>query len=275
MTVKVTGLFFYFSYIFIFKYECLIIFKYECLKKSGLKSYILFLDIPNYFMNYINSYNFLCLNSFHTLVKTKYRIGPHNEDVISVIIGSLLGDAYGNRKYLEGTRIYFRHNIKFKEYLFWLYEFFNIRGYCSNSKPKKFIKLLKFNSKIKKYYGYEFNTYTFKSFDWLYKMFYRKGKKRIHVNLGKYLTPLALAIWISYEGYWVNKGVRLLCNVFILEEVELLNKILNQNFGLLCYVEYLNISGNYCIFIKSESVSKLRKIVSPFMHYSMLYKLGL
>ena len=58
------------------------------------------------------------LNSFHTLVKAKNRIGPHNKDIISVIIGSLLGDAYGNKRFVEGTRICFRQSIVHKEYLF-------------------------------------------------------------------------------------------------------------------------------------------------------------
>src|ERR1700741_87823 len=30
--------------------------------------------------------------SFHTKVKASKRIGPHNEDLISVLVGSLLGD---------------------------------------------------------------------------------------------------------------------------------------------------------------------------------------
>lgn len=44
---------------------------------------------------------------FHTL-KASSRIGPHNTDIISVIIGSLLGNSYINSKRIEGTRIYLR-----------------------------------------------------------------------------------------------------------------------------------------------------------------------
>jgi len=86
--------------------------------------------------------------------------------VISVIIGSLLGDAYGNKRSLEGTRFCYRQSIKHKEYLFWLYRFFNNRGYCSNLEPRIYTRLLNYNNLIKKYYGYEFNTFTFRSFDW-------------------------------------------------------------------------------------------------------------
>ena len=58
------------------------------------------------------------INSFHILVKVKNKIGPHNKDVISVTIGYLLGDVYGSKRFVEGTRICFRQSIIHKEYLF-------------------------------------------------------------------------------------------------------------------------------------------------------------
>jgi hypothetical protein len=55
--------------------------------------------------------------SFHTNVKANKRIGPHNEDILSVIVGSLLGKG-GNRRSVEGTRFCYRQSIVHKEYLF-------------------------------------------------------------------------------------------------------------------------------------------------------------
>jgi hypothetical protein len=69
----------------------------------------------------VKKYNKLNINfsrSFHTKVKASKRIGPHNEDVISVLVGSLLGDSYGNRRSIEGTRFCYRQSIIHKEYLF-------------------------------------------------------------------------------------------------------------------------------------------------------------
>ena len=128
---------------------------------------------------------------------------------------------------------------------------------------------------IKKYYGYEFNTFTFRSFDWIYKMFYKNGKKRIHSNLGSFLTPLALAIWISDDGCWVQSGVRISCNSFTLKEVELLIEIINQNFGLKSNIQKISTPNQYSIYIQNKSIPLLKKIVSPYIHSSMLYKLGL
>ena len=267
MTVKVTG--FFISYLNTYMSS------YEYLKCGGLKLYILCMNKFNFYYKSLKKSSLFKINSFHTLVKVKNRIGPHNKDVISVIIGSLLGDAYGNKRLVEGTRIYFRQSIVHKEYLFWLYQFFNHRGYCSNLEPRIYTRWLKINEIEKNYSGYEFNTYTFRSLDWIYKMFYKKGKKRIHSNLGNFLTPLALAIWISNDGCWAKSGIRISCNAFTLKEVKLLIKILSKNFGLICNVQNIGILNKYSIYIKSISIPKLRKIIYPFIHNSMLYKLGL
>ena len=267
MTVKVTGLFINFSNTYMSSYKYL--------KNGGLKLYILCMIKFSFYYKSIKKSSLFKLNSFHTLVKAKNRIGPHNKDIISVIIGSLLGDAYGNKRFVEGTRICFRQSIVHKEYLFWLYQFFNSRRYCSNLEPRVYTRSLNINGIEKKYYGYEFNIYTFRSLDWIYKMFYKNGKKRIHSNLGNFLTPLALAVWISDDGCWAKSEVRISCNAFTLKEVKLLIKILSKNFGLICNVQNIGIFNKYSIYIQSKSIPKLREIVSPFIQNSMLYKLGL
>ena len=106
-------------------------------------------------------------------------------------------------------------------------------------------------------------------------MFYKKGKKRIHPDVSEFLTPLALAIWISEEGCWVKSGVRIACNAFNINEVELLIGMLSKNFDLVSNIQNIKTYGQYSIYIQSKSIPKLREIVSPFIHNSMLYKLGL
>jgi len=211
--------------------------------------------------------------SFHTKVKASRRIGPHNEDVLSVIVGSLLGDCYGNRRSIEGTRFCYRQSIIHKEYLFWLYDFFHTREYCSNLEPRKYIRILK--SKNKEHFGYEFNTYTFRSFNWIYDMFYRKGKKIISPKLENYLTPLALAIWIMDDGGWANPGVRISTYNFSLDETKYLILLLKNLYNLDCTLQILKNGIQSSIYIKKKSVPNLIKIVLPYMHNSMYYKLGI
>lgn len=135
---------------------------------------------------------------FHTRCRAINRIGPHNIDIIYIIYGLLLGAGHASNISGEGVRISIKQSIIHKEYLFSLYEFFFNRGYCSNLKPRKYNargargRTIKGIDKI--YYGYEFNTFTFRSFFWIYNSFYKKGKKILPLNIEEFITPLTLAI---------------------------------------------------------------------------------
>jgi LAGLIDADG DNA endonuclease family len=131
-------------------------------------------------------------NFFHTRCRAINRIGPHNTDIISTIFGLLLGDGFAINRTGEGVRISIKQSIIHKEYLFSLYEFFFLRGYCSNLIPRKYNRTIKGIDKI--YSGYEFNTFTFRSFVWIYNSFYKKGTKILPLNIEEYITPLTLAI---------------------------------------------------------------------------------
>jgi hypothetical protein len=65
--------------------------------KGNLKKKVLAIIIPN--------------------IRAKKRIGPHNEDIISVLVGSLLGDAHAERLYNGGVRFKFRQSIIHKDYI--------------------------------------------------------------------------------------------------------------------------------------------------------------
>jgi hypothetical protein len=209
--------------------------------------------------------------TFHTKIRASSRIGPHNQDVLSVVIGSLLGDSYANARTIEGTRISYRQSEIHIKYLFWLYEFYLERGYCSNLKPRKYTRKLK----DKEYYGYEFNTFTFRSFNWIHKLFYKNGKKYINPKLEFFLTPLALAIWIMDSRTKFLKTQRLVIYTEFKNSNDLksLSNILISKFGL------YNIEGLYedknVIFIHKESVEKLQALVAPHILPYLSYKVGL
>ena len=145
-------------------------------------------------------------------IRAMNRIGPHNEDVISVVVGSLLGDGYASNRSGEGVRICYRQSIIHKEYLQWLYKFFYNRGYVSNLQPRLYTRTIK-TQEGKIYYGYEFNTFTFRSFGWIHHIFYKNGKKVIPLNISEYFTPLALAVWIKDDGGIRNSGIRIATNL--------------------------------------------------------------
>lgn len=202
--------------------------------------------------------------------KSNSRIGPHNEDIISVLVGSLLGDGHAERLSSGGVRFKFKQSVKHKDYLFWLFDFFNKRGYCSNNLPLN----LKQNLGDKFHESYQFNTYAYSSWLSIYKLFYTSKKiKVIPDNIHVLLSPLALAIWIMDDGTFKSPGVRLATNCFKKQEVELLSKALETKFNIKSTLHKNN--GNYQLYIKKESMSLLKKLVLPYNIPSMFYKLGL
>jgi ubiquinol-cytochrome c reductase cytochrome b subunit len=94
---------------------------------------------------------------------SKERIGPHNIDIISMIIGSSLGETHlEKRKNGIGTRVIFEQSNNNVEYLMCFHNYFSSRGYCSSTKPKLQIRI---KQKGKVFYQYRISSYTFSSFN--------------------------------------------------------------------------------------------------------------
>jgi len=210
---------------------------------------------------------------FNTRCRAINRIGPHNIDIISIVFGLLLGDGFASNRTGEGVRIAIKQSEVHKEYLFFLYNLFYDRGYCTNLEPRKYTRSIKGIERL--YFGYEFNTYTFRSLSWIYKSFYKNGRKIIPYNIVRYMNELTLSIWIMDDGGWTGEGVRISANCFTYAELERLILILKSKFDLDCTIQKIQIKGKYSIYIKKNSIPNLRALVLPHVHNSMLYKLGL
>jgi hypothetical protein len=83
------------------------------------------------------------------------RIGPHNEDIISILVGGLLGDVGAERNMSGGVRFRYRQSASHKDYLFFLYKYLLARGYCNNNLP-----LIR---QYREFYYFAFDTYSFTS----------------------------------------------------------------------------------------------------------------
>jgi ubiquinol-cytochrome c reductase cytochrome b subunit len=195
------------------------------------------------------------------------RIGPHNEDVISLLVGGILGDATVERNLNGGVRFLFKQSILHTTYLHFLFSFLYARGYCNNSLPV-----------LKEHIGSSnltFYTFSFTSLLWLYKAFYTSnGIKMIPSNISELLTPLALAVWIIDDGGLHKTGLGIVTHSFTELEVNLLIKVLSEKYNLICSNKHLN-NGKYIIYISAASMNQLKLLVLPHMCPSMLYKLGL
>lgn len=210
-------------------------------------------------------------------LRSDLRIGPHNEDVISVIIGSILGDSHLEKKKNGiGTRIIFEQCNRNVEYIMWFHNFFASKGYCSNNKPKLTTKINKDN---KVFFQYRVSSYTFTSLNWLHNMFYiNNGENYVKVipnKLHKFLTPLALAIWFMDDGSKTYNTVRLATNNFTHEECIFLCKLLKDKYNLNLTVQSSGKNKGYILYVMVNSYDSFVSIIKPHMIPSMLYKLGI
>lgn len=213
----------------------------------------------------------LTTGQLYKKVRGIYRIGPHNEEILSIIFGSLLGDAHAEKRALGmGTRISFFQEEVHLKYIYFLHDILSKSGYCNSKLP---IPTTRLGSKGKVRKIVRFHTWTYTSFNWIQDMWYINGKKCVPYNIDKYLTPLALAIWIMDDGAKVSKGLKLCTNSFTYEECVLLTNVLYNKYKLKASVQSAGSENQYIVYIWKQSLIDLSKIVYPYIIPEMRYKI--
>lgn len=108
-------------------------------------------------------------------VPSTKRIGPHNYEVLCILIGSLLGDGH-MEKDGNGSRFCFYQKGEHIDYVLWLHSILFKHGYCKENIPQ--IQSRMINGKLS--YSCRFRTFTYSSFNWIYEGFYSKKLKLFH-----------------------------------------------------------------------------------------------
>jgi hypothetical protein len=184
-----------------------------------------------------------------------------------VIIGCCLGDLNINRRH-DKARLRFEQGSVHEAYIMHLYDLF--KYYCSSA-PKNSQR--KPDSRTGKVYSrVTFITYSLPCFNYYHDLFYEDKVKRIPLNIGELLTPAGLAYWAMDDGCKKENCFYLCTESYTLSEVELLIRVLKQNFDLNCSY-HIRGKDSYRIYIKSDSMDKFRSLVTPHFHESMRYKL--
>jgi Cytochrome c oxidase subunit III/LAGLIDADG DNA endonuclease family len=207
------------------------------------------------------------------------RIGPHNYEVLCLLIGSLLGDGHLAKDPIgNGSKFEIYQKGGHIEYILWLHEFLSKRGYCTENIPNIQSRII--NGKLA--YYCRFRTYTYSSFNWIHEGFYptlssgQNSKKVIPVWIEEYLSPLALAIWIMDDGSWIkNRGLKLCTNCFTLKDTKFLVSILEKKYNLSIAIHSAGAIDQYNIYLPKKNLPVLIPLVSPYMHPYFLYKLDM
>lgn len=232
------------------------------LDKIILEFFILF--IIYIFINFI----FKTYDKIELSYKGNILIYNSSPKELEIIFGSLLGNGQ-----LElppknkNVRFGIIEKEKNKDYFKYIYNEIKVFG-----KINKYREYINLDKKTKKYYkSLNFWTKSLPILNNLYKDFYINNIKVIPNNL-ELLTPLALAHWIMQNGYnEKSKGLYIYTDNFTYNEVKKLSNYLKLTYNIKSSIHKIN--NNYRIYILVKSIDILKKLILPYMHKSMYYKL--
>lgn len=118
-----------------------------------------------------------------------------------------------------------------------------------------------------------FRTLAMPCLNYYYEIFYKDKKKLVPRNLDELLTARGLAYLIMDDGgKSVHNQTILHTRAFTKEEVIYLQSVLNKNFELVTRLEEKK-QDQWVIYIPVRQKIKLKDIVGPYLHKSMLYKI--
>ena len=194
------------------------------------------------------------------------KLAPHQK---SVIVGLILSDGWlsSDRK---NSRLGFKQSLAHSGYVWFV--FIILSHYCS-SYPNLTSGVRAGN----RFYGLQFCTRAMPCLTELRSLFYPEGVKIIPSNIYELLTPVALAHLIMGDGTALPHGLVLCTNGSAVEDVVRLMNVLIIRHRLECSLRLhrQNNKNGYEIYIRQRSIPLLRTIVNPYLHPSMLYKVGL
>lgn len=213
------------------------------------------------------------------------RVGPHNKDVLSIIICGMLGDWWADEikgQTLHSIRLNIEQSVTNSAYIHELNLLLFELGYCSYFVPKLVKKSEGVNDKRSDSsvtrFNYRLTLFTFTSLHWIYKGFYHKVNgvtvKRVPKWIDQYITPVGLAHWIMQDGSsQIGQGIYLSTHSFTQIECLYLAKLLKDKFNLKTSVVKTGSYNQWRISVWKESMSDLVKIVSKHIVPEMQYKI--
>ena len=243
---------------------------------------------PNWFVKYhvkdfINK-NIYVLPFNKTRTKAIERKGPHNINILSIIICGMLGDWWGNKikgQQIDSVRFIIEQSVNNSAYIHHLNIILYQLGYCSNITPKLVVKHEPIKDKrldttiIR--YNYRLTTFSFTSFLWIYDSFYHEVNgimtKKVPKWISEFITPIGLAHWIMQDGSrQKNQGLNIATNSFTYEDCVFLSEIIREKYGLKTSVVKAGYIDQWKISIWKQSMTDLVSIVKPYIIDEMKYK---
>ena len=189
---------------------------------------------------------------------------PLNNNQLSFVIGSILGDGGCDKKSDTTMRIKYVHSLKQLDYLNWKKDFignFTSNIYKLNSGYTNNNNLRAFNSKVFKVpeavESLSRGTLRKDFPNWIFENFDEK----------------ALSIWIMDDGSYKDNSYIIHCNSFSKDLTEKFINLIKSKFNI---ESYLKISRTYYeIKFSVKESEKLKELIKPYIHPNLSYKIGI
>ena len=186
-----------------------------------------------------------------------------------VLIGTILGDGFLQKTGTKNARLRLEHSDKQKEYLLW-------KGtQISRLFQGKPTFLSRVHPKSGETYSYaRWQSSASPELGVWQRYFYKEGKKTIPADIGKYLTPLALAVWYMDDGYFSeDKSSFIYLGKISQDEADVLQNAIVKNFSIEPKV-YDKKNKGFALYFPVEETRKLHTLLKSLIHSSMRYKIN-
>jgi len=208
--------------------------------------------------------------------KALSRIGPHNKDILPIIICGMLGDWGAHEikgQKLSSVRFSIEQSAKHSTYIHNLCsELFEL-GYCSSYTPKLIVRVNKIDNTTQ--YFYRVTLFTSTSLYWIYEGFYKNNNgvnvKVVPSWIGEYITPRGLAHLVMSIGSLNSKG--LIFNIKIYNDIKGLNiikTVLENRYNIKSTIISHTCEGEIIkvLCIPEEYIPILHSIINPYLYPS-------
>lgn len=191
-----------------------------------------------------------------------------NNEQISVLVGSLLGDGTLRVGY-DSINANFKveHGLKQKDYVFWKYSYFKM---WALTPPEISYRYDENRSKYPK--SWWFRTVRHAKLTEYRKLFYPKGVKIIPYNIDRFLNPLSLAVWIMDDGSLNRNSLDVSTYSFSVDDIRHILEVLEKKFSISGKF-YKDRDKGYRIRFSASETRNISNNIKDFVIPCLAYKL--
>lgn len=188
----------------------------------------------------------------------------------SILIGTILGDAYLQKTGKRNARLRFEHGADQKKYLLWKISKF---PKLFQGKPKYVERMHPLTGKMYEYWRHQSNS-TPELGKW-HALFYTDGAKHIPEELVQLTKDsLSWAVWYMDDGYYYSrdKVSYLYLGRITRHEAEIVRMALEKNLGILTKILNKKQKGFALYFSPKETMmfhKKIKDFVLPVLSYKL------